>query len=190
MKKHFLSHLKRFFSILILDKDILVAERPVVIEEKTQNTLHPLFTTPPKTEHTSISIQPEEIGEKEHINTRVYDDTFSGDNESVAPLLTEEAYSIPLSTQEPQESYNKQSAEEEFYDYAMSDIPNSIIEPEKTLPHDEEPVRKSEKFVSLRDVLVERGNFWQDKNKKVENIWERDQEIPEEEIHIKDGMLV
>ncbi len=44
--------------------------------------------------------------------------------------------------------------------------------------------------MSLRDVLVERGNFWQDKSKKVENIWDRDPNMPEEEIMIHDGMLV
>ena len=71
----------------------------------------------------------------------------------------------------------------------MSDIPTSILS-EEPKPLHEEPARKSEKFVSLRDVLVERGNFWQDKGKKVDNIWEREEEIPEEEIHISDGMLV
>ncbi len=72
----------------------------------------------------------------------------------------------------------------------MSDIPLSVLSEEVPAQEDQEPVRKNEKFVSLRDVLVERGNFWQDKSKKVENIWERDPNMPEEEMIIHDDMVV
>ena len=77
--------------------------------------------------------------------------------------------------------------EDIFYDYAMSDIPASVLEETKPV---EEPVRKNKKLVSLRDVLVERGNFWEENNKKSKNIWERTTEIPEEEIAIDKNTLV
>gem|GEM_PF-3007839 len=70
----------------------------------------------------------------------------------------------------------------------MSDIPESVLLEETNTTIVSE--RRSEKFVSLRDVLVERGNFWQDKNKKVENIWERDPNMPEEAMIINDTMVV
>jgi len=69
----------------------------------------------------------------------------------------------------------------------MNDIPTTVltdVSPEPT------PERKNKKLVSLRDVLVERGNFWQDKNKEVKNIWERDPNMPEEMMMINDNTLV
>jgi hypothetical protein len=85
---------------------------------------------------------------------------------------------------------NKETPEEIFYDYALEDIPMSVLS--EAVPIVPENARKSEKFVSLRDVLVERGNFWQDKdkNKKVENIWEQNPNMPAEEMIIDSNMLV
>jgi len=96
-------------------------------------------------------------------------------------------------TSKPQKTIQENSTsinpEEDFYEYAMSDIPESVLTQE-TLKN-EEPTRKNEKLVSLRDVLIERGNFWQDNQiPKVENIWERDFNMPEEELAINDTMVV
>lgn len=188
MKKSPLYSLKRFFSLLILDKDISEEkiEKESVHSREPEPAIHPIFlaTQTVPEEERPFSIQPEEIGGIESIQTHVF-----WDDESISPLFEEEEFpitSVPKQTQEPTITH----PEEDFYEYAMSDIPESVLSQE--IPRQEElPVRKSEKFTSLRDVLIERGNFWQDKSKKVENIWDRDGvEMPEEEILIHDDMVV
>jgi len=191
MKMHPFYPLKRFLSILILDKDIVKETLEETEVQQPESTIHPLFLQTLEPENAPISIQPEELGGIENINTRIF-----ADDESIAPLFEEEDADeeespFPPIPQQLEDLTNKESdstPEEDFYDYAMSDIPVSILSEDS--PEIEEPVRKNDKFVSLRDVLIERGNFWQDKSKKVENIWERDPNMPEEEMVINDTMVV
>jgi len=185
MKKTPFYALKRFFSLLVLDKDISAVESDEKIVQKPEPVIHPLFTQEPKPVNSLLSIKPEELGGREDIDTRVF-----WDEESIYPLFEEEDFPM---TSKPQKTIQENSTsinpEEDFYEYAMSDIPESVLTQE-TLKN-EEPTRKNEKLVSLRDVLIERGNFWQDNQiPKVENIWERDFNMPEEELAINDTMVV
>jgi DNA segregation ATPase FtsK/SpoIIIE-like protein len=102
----------------------------------------------------------------------------------------EDAYSsllTKISTKKSESIINKEDPEEILYDYAMNDIPTTVL---SDIPPEPAPERKNKKLVSLRDVLVERGNFWQDKSKEVKNIWERDPNMPEEMMMINDNTLV
>lgn len=74
----------------------------------------------------------------------------------------------------------------------MSDIPLSAIDTsiQQNTP---EETRKNDKLVSLRDVLVERGNFWQDTAQKIppkKHLWEEEYTLPEDEIIIDKNTLV
>lgn len=190
MKKTPFYPLKRFFSILVLDKDI--EDKGIEKSLEKPGIVHPLFLQTSKPQNAPISIQPEELGGIERINTRIF-----ADDESIAPLFeeenteyVEEEFLTPIISQQQEEILQKENSttpEEDFYDYAMSDIPSSILS-EEPVEIKESP-RKNDKLVSLRDVLMERGNFWQDK-KKVENIWDRDPNMPEEEMIISDTMVV
>ncbi len=186
MKKQSFYPLKRFLSLLILDKDIVKEKLEEKIMPTKESTIHPLFLQVREPEDVSLSIQPDELGGIEAIHTHV----FSEEDENI-PILDyeeEEDENIPITAVTPEISTSISSSEEDFYDYAVSDIPTSVLSEES--PAMEEPIRKADKLVSLRDVLIERGNFWQDKSKKVENIWERDPNMPEEEMIIHDDMVV
>ena len=158
MKKQSFYPLKRFLSLLILDKDIVEENRL----QQPEQAIHPIFLQVEEPKNALISIQPEELGGIEDIDTRIF-----WDEESIAPIFEEEEFLIPTVTQKKEHIQKESSTapEEDFYDYAMTDIPISALS-EQSLPTTEESTRKNEKFVSLRDVLVERGNFWQDKSKK------------------------
>ncbi len=92
--------------------------------------------------------------------------------------------------------------DEEYRPFSEEDIPFDGIDtapleetfsthsPEETTPPQASP-RKSSQFSSLKDVLRERGNFWEEKQQKtVNNIWQRDTELPEDEIIITNDMVV
>jgi len=209
MKASSLHTLKRFLFLLITNKDIVEQGNHLPPSKRTQNTsIRPdreesiLFHTPEK----NITIQPEEIGELEHIDIFPDGDETGALSEAEdysphalfrevledSPEPEKEAFSEPKDSYEAisPENFsqkNEEKQEDIFYDYAMSDIPASVLEEEAPK---EEPVRKNKKLMSLRDVLVERGNFWEDNNKKSKNIWERDTEMPEEEMIINDSTLV
>gem|GEM_PF-3464003 len=68
MKTTFFSPLKRFLSMLILDEDI--AEQKNI--QKPDNHIHPLFLQVKESSSTPITIQPEEIGGIENIDTRIF----------------------------------------------------------------------------------------------------------------------
>lgn len=197
MKKQSFYPLKRFLSLLILDKDIVESNEQTIVSHpeinaslsdfsvaQEEKTLSPFIHS----EESPISIQPEEIGGIEDIDTRIF-----WDDDSIGPIFEEED-ETPATVILPKKVYiikeNKETPEEIFYDYALEDIPMSVLS--EAVPIVPENARKSEKFVSLRDVLVERGNFWQDKdkNKKVENIWEQNPNMPAEEMIIDGNMLV
>ncbi len=197
MKKQSFYPLKRFLSLLILDKDIVESNEETIVSHpeinvspsdfsvaREEETLSPFIYS----EELPISIQPEEIGGIEDIDTRIF-----WDDDSIGPIFEKED-EIPATVILPKKVYtikeNKETPEEIFYDYALEDIPMSVLS--EAVPIVPENARKSEKFVSLRDVLVERGNFWQDKdkNKKVENIWEQNPNMPAEEMIIDSNMLV
>lgn len=72
MKKHYFSPLKRFLSILILDRDIVEEKTEKVVSPKPEHDIHPIFLQKQEPEHTPISIQPEELGGREDIDTRIF----------------------------------------------------------------------------------------------------------------------
>lgn len=72
MKKHYFSPLKRFLSILILDRDIVGGKIEEVLVQTPERDIHPLFLQKQEPEHTPISIQPEELGGREDIDTRIF----------------------------------------------------------------------------------------------------------------------
>jgi len=72
MKKTPFYALKRFFSLLVLDKDISAVESDEKIVQKPEPVIHPLFTQEPKPVNSLLSIKPEELGGREDIDTRVF----------------------------------------------------------------------------------------------------------------------
>ncbi len=94
MKKHSFYSLKRFLSLLILDRDIVEEKTQEVLSRKIEPDIHPIF---PQMQEPTLSIQPEELGGIEDIDTRVF-----WDDESISPLFEEEEDAF-LITPEPQE---------------------------------------------------------------------------------------
>lgn len=194
MKRSPLYSLRRFFSILILDKDI-IEEKPAAASP--HHTIHPLFLQEPEIEVSekdwedtdTISIQPQEIWEKEDVTTLVFPEISSDEMqtvdpvEDISPMMSpvDETY-IPFWEEDvPFEGIDTKPVEDIPYDYPIEEAP---LPPEK-------PARQSHHFSSLKDVLRERGNFWEEKQQKtVGNIWHRETELPEDMITLTDDMVV
>jgi hypothetical protein len=199
MKAASLHTLKRFFSLLVTNRDIVEStnrnqETEIVHRADDVPMYTPLeISSPLQTPKESIRIQPEEIGELEYIDTYAYSET--GVLTESEDFIPHEIFQESLQGNSPDVTpeisdtlphIQSETPEDIFYDYALSDIPESILKERPT----ENLVRKNKKFMSLRDVLVERGNFWEEKSKKSKNIWERNIEMPEEEMVIDHNTLV
>ncbi len=187
MKAVSLHTLKRFLHLLLTNRDIsdernadptdASDENPVFAPQEDMNIIQDAGK--------SIRIQPEEIGELEHINI------FPDQDERGTLVEAEDYHPHEIFTEVLQGNSAQpisETPEDVFYDYALDDTPAPVLQ--EDIEPKEEPIRKNKKLISLRDVLVERGNFWEENSKRSRNIWERDTEMPEEEMIIDGNTLV